>query len=319
MSGPRKNFVRRRKYNNREKPGLIVESGEEIQIELPDFSGGLISRKSVADDLRTINFSKGYAMAGPIFVEGAERGDILEVEFLEFAHHGWGYTAIFPEVEAYNLADYPEDLSEPFIVFWDVQDGHAIWRKFNIRIPICPFLGLVGTAPLVSGSFNPLPPRTCGGNIDIKHLTAGSSLYLPVNVNGGLLFLGDPHMAQGDGEVFSSAIEAPLKATVRVTVRKALPYLEPPAYIVRQPRVQDIYKKGYIAFLGIAKTIDEATDIACIRALEYFCKKLNMTSQEAAIFLGVALDLTINEIPDRPNKVVSGIVPLSVFEGIRFP
>ncbi len=140
-----------------------------------------------------------------------------------------------------------------------------------------------------------------------------------MNVDGGLLFLGDPHVAQGDGEVFSSAIEAPLSATVRLSVREDLDHLDPLAYVVRKPRVHDAYSKGYMGFVGVAKTIDEATDIACMKALGYFCSKPDMTPQKTAILLGVALDLTINEIPDKPNKVVSGIVPLSIFKGLRLP
>ncbi len=319
MSRPSKDLVKRRMFNKLEEPGTVVASGEEICVDLPDFSGGVINQKSKAEDLRSIDFSKGYAMAGPIYVDGAEKGDILEVEFLDFKHHGWGYTAIFPEVESYNVADYPKELSEPFIVFWDVEGGHALWKKFKVKIPICPFLGLVGTAPSASGTYDPLPPRAYGGNLDLKHLTVGSSLYLPVNVKGGLLLFGDPHVAQGDGEVFSSAIEAPLSATVRVSVRKDLGHVEPPAYVVRKPLVQEVHSKGYIGFVGVAKSIDEATDVACMKALNYFCDRLKMTTQEAAVLLGVALDLTINEIPDKPDKVVSGMVPLSIFDEPVFP
>ena len=313
------NLVKLRKISQDEKPVLTVESGKTLEFEMPDFSGGTITRKSKAADIEALEFSKGYALAGPIWVVGAEPGDLVEVELLGFEHHGWGYTAIFPEVEQFNLADYPEERFEPFIVFWDVQDDVAVWKKFNVHVPLHPFLGVVATAPFLTGAFNPLPPRESGGNLDCKHLTTGSKLYLPVHADGARLFLGDPHLAMGDGEVYSSAIEAPLKVKVRVHVRKDLKDLDPPAFVVRRARVQDVFDGGYIGFMGVARTLDEATDIAARKAMGYFCKKLGMTPAEAAILLGVALDFTISEIPDLPMKVVSGLVPLSFFPGVSFP
>ena len=312
-------LVKLRKISQDEKPALTLESGETIEFEMPDFSGGAITKKSTSADIKALQFSKGYALAGPIWVEEAEPGDLLEVELLGFEHHGWGYTAIFPEVEQFNLADYPEERFEPFIAFWEVEDDVAVWKKFNVRVPIHPFLGVVGTATYLTGAFNPLPPRESGGNLDCKHLTAGAKVYLPVHTPGGLLFLGDPHLAMGDGEVYSSAIEAPLKVKVRVNVRKDLDHVDPPAFIVKRAQVQDVFDGGYLGFMGVARTVDEATEIAARKAMGYVCKKLAMTPAEAAILLGVTLDLTISEIPDLPMKVVSGLLPLSFFPGVSFP
>ncbi len=312
-------LVKLRKISQDEKPTLTVDSGETLELEMPDFSGGAITKKSTAADIKALQFSQGYALAGPIWVDGAEKGNLLEVEFLKFEDLGGGYTAIFPEVEQFNLADYPEERFEPFIAFWEVVNGVAVWKKFDVHVPLHPFLGVVGTAPYLTGAFNPLPPRESGGNLDCKHLTAGSKLYLPVHVDGARLFLGDPHLAMGDGEVYSSAIEAPLKVKVRVNVRKDLNDLDPPAFVVRRARVQDVFDGGYIGFMGVARTLDEAAEIAARKAMGYFCKKLGMTPQEAAILLGVTLDITISEIPDLPMKVVSGLVPLSFFPGVSFP
>ncbi len=312
-------LVKLRKISQDEKPALTVEPGETLEFEMPDFSGGAITRTSTGADIKALQFSKGYALAGPIWVEGADPGDLLEVELVAFEDRGWGYTAIFPEVEQVNLADYPEERFEPSIAFWEVADRVAVWRKFNVRVPIHPFLGVVGTAPYLTGAFNPLPPRESGGNLDCKHLTAGTKLYLPVHVPGAHLFLGDPHLAMGDGEVYSSAIEAPLKVKVRVDVRKDLKHLDPPAFVVRRAQVQDVFDGGYLGFMGVARTVDEATEVAARKALGYFCKKLGMTPAEAAILLGVTLDLTISEIPDLPMKVVSGLVPLAYFPGVSFP
>ncbi len=312
-------LVRLRKISQDEKPVMTVDPGDTLELEMPDFSGGAITKKSTGADVKALEFSKGYALAGPLWVEGAAPGDLLEVEFLGFEHHGWGYTAVFPEVEQLNLADYPEERFEPAIAFWEVDDSTAVWERFNVHVPLHPFLGVVGTAPFLPGAFNPLPPRESGGNLDCKHLTAGSKLYLPVHVDGARLFLGDPHLAMGDGEVYSSAIEAPLKVRVRVNVRKDLKDLDPPVFVTKRARVQDVFDGGYLGFMGVARTVDEASEIAARKALGYFCKKLRMSPAEAAILLGVTLDLTISEVPDLPMKVVSGLVPLSYFPGVSFP
>jgi len=312
-------LIKLRKISRDEKPNLKIKSGDTIDLDLPDFSGGLITRESVSSDLKVIDFAKGYALAGPIYVEGAERGGVLEIEFLDFKDRGWGYTAIFPEVEDLDLAYYPVERFEPHMISWDVQDGFAFWKKFRIRVPLNPFLGVVGTAPSMGGAFDPLPPRDCGGNLDIKHLIAGSKLFLPVNVRGAYLFLGDPHLAMGDGEVFSSAIEAPLKVKLRVTARKAEDTIEPPMCIVKKSKVYESYDKGYMGFIGVAKTIDDSTDIACHKAMSYLCRKLGMTPKDAAILLGVVMDLTISEVPDKPNKVVTGMIPISIFQEGSFP
>ncbi len=319
MMKSHENLVRLRKISQDEKPVMSVDPGETLEFEMPDFSGGAITKKSTAADIKALEFSRGYALAGPFWIEGAEKGDLLEVEFLGFEHHGWGYTAIFPEVEQFNLADYPEERFEPFIAFWEVQEGTAVWKKFNVHVPLHPFLGVVGTAPFLTGAFNPLPPRESGGNLDCKHLTVGTKLYLPVHVDGARLFLGDPHLAMGDGEVYSSAIEAPLKVKVRVNVRKDLKDLDPPVFVTKRSRVQDVLDGGYLGFMGVARTVDEASEIAARKAMGYFCKKLGMTPAEAAILLGVTLDLTISEVPDLPMKVVSGLMPLSCFPGVSFP
>ena len=312
-------FIKLRKISRDEKPLLTIKSGGIVDVDLPDFSGGLVTKQSTIADLKRYDFAEGYCLAGPIEVEGAEKNDVLEIEFLEFEHHGWGFTGIFPEVEVHNLAYYPEERFEPFIAFWDIKDGFATWKKFNIRVPINPFLGVVSTAPFLSGAFNPLPPRDCGGNLDLKHITVGSKLYLPVNVKGARLFVGDPHAAMGDGEVLSTAIEAPMRAKFRVTARKDLPDVEAPIFVSQKPTVHNVLDGGYIGFMGVASTLDEAADIVCHKAMGYFCRKLGMTAAETTILLGVAMDLTINEIPDIPNKVVSGIVPLSIFEKMKFP
>ena len=119
-------LVKLRKISQDEKPALTMEPGETLEFELPDFSGGAITKKSTGADIKALQFSKGYALAGPIWVQGAEPGDLLEVELLSFEDHGWGYTAIFPEVEQFNLADYPEERFEAYRALGHAAGQHAV-------------------------------------------------------------------------------------------------------------------------------------------------------------------------------------------------
>src|SRR5690606_35170056 len=146
---------------------------------------------------------------GPVYVNGAEPGDVLEVEIRELQHHGWGYTGVWP-----GKGLLAEDFGDEYALqHWYVGDDGRVGFKPNIRIPIEPFIGFLGNAPAEAGAFNTMMPRPTGGNMDIRHLTVGSSVFLPVAVPGALFSTGDCHLGQGDGEVCLTAMEAPLTAT----------------------------------------------------------------------------------------------------------
>ena len=140
---------------------------------------------------------------------GAEPGDALEVQVIALKHKGWGWNAVLPGFGL--LAD---DFTEPYLHHYQLTRAGCVFRK-DIVIPYEPFCGVMGVAPREPGRLTTIPPRENGGNIDIRHLTPGSALYLPVLVEGALFSCGDCHSAQGDGEVNGTGIETPMSVTLR--------------------------------------------------------------------------------------------------------
>ncbi|HEX5570194.1 MAG TPA: acetamidase/formamidase family protein, partial [Ktedonobacterales bacterium] len=203
-------------WDNSIAPIARVASGAAVAFDMLDAAGGQITADSTVAAIETLDFARVDQVNGPIFVEGAEPGDTLQIELLEFQPAAWGWTALIPGFGL--LAD---EFPQPALNIWSLVDG---WAEFapGIRVPLAPFCGEVGLAPAEAGPHSTIPPYRHGGNMDTRHLTAGATLYLPVEVPGALYSMGDGHAAQGDGEVCGTAIETPMRATVRLTVRKDL-------------------------------------------------------------------------------------------------
>src|SRR5574341_2531135 len=180
-----------------------VASGDVILCDLQEVSGGQITRSSTAADLDRMSMDRVYPLAGPVFVKGAHPGDALAVEILELQPADWGWTSIQP-----GLGLLSEDFPESYLRIWDLSARTHAELRPGIRIPLAPFLGTMGVAPQEPGSFPIMPPGNFGGNMDIRHLTAGPTLLLPAWVAGALFSCGDAHAVQGDGEVCISAIRS---------------------------------------------------------------------------------------------------------------
>src|SRR5258706_7200377 len=207
------------------EPIETVESGALVEFDLLDASGGQLTATSTVDDLARLDFNRVDQVNGPIAVVGAEPGDTLQVELLEFEPADWGWTASIPGFGL--LAD---DFPDPALRITRVPaaDGRAEFLP-GVRVPIVPFCGEIGVAP-IDGPRSTIPPDLHGGNIDTRHLTAGSTRLLPPFHADGRLSMGDGHAAQGDGEVCGTAIETPMRALVRLTVRKDL-HLAAPEFL----------------------------------------------------------------------------------------
>lgn len=195
-------------------PVLSVKGGEEVFFRALDASGGAITPATQAGDLKAIDFAVMDPVHGPVFVEGASPGDTLQVDIVEVKPAAWGWTAIFP-----GFGLLAEEFDTAALKIWEFEAGSARFSE-RIVIPLDPFCGEMGVAPRAEGSFSTIPPGFHGGNIDTRHLTAGSTLFLPVGTEGALFSLGDGHAAQGDGEVCGTAIETPMDVTARLSVRK---------------------------------------------------------------------------------------------------
>ncbi|MBT9258823.1 MAG: acetamidase/formamidase family protein [Clostridiales bacterium] len=190
-------------------PVLEVEPGATVEFEVVDASGGQLNPSSTAEDVARIDFARVNPVTGPVYIKGARPGDVLEVEILDFGPLSWGWTASIPGFGL--LAD---EFPQPYLKIWDLKKDYGEFAP-GIRIPLRPFPGTIGVALAEPGNHSIVPPRQNGGNMDIRHLTRGSRLYLPVWVEGALFSVGDTHAAQGDGEVCGTAIEAPMTERLR--------------------------------------------------------------------------------------------------------
>ncbi|KUJ17226.1 Acetamidase/Formamidase [Mollisia scopiformis] len=307
------------KWDNSLPPALTVDSGTEISFDLLDGGYNQFTSTSTASDVPNFNLALGDPAIGPVYVNGAEPGDVLKVEFLNLKTADFGWTAVFPSSLGFGLLH--DEFPDPALKIWDLKthasEGYTEFKS-GIHIPIHPFLGVVGIAREQAGEFSTIPPYETGGNIDCRHITVGSTLYLPVKVRGALFSCGDGHAAQGDGEVCGTAIECQMKASVRLTVEKGKSWVTSPHYrttgehSVNQARLTG---NGEYAVLGIDPDLREASRKALRGAIDWLVGEKGLTREEAYMLCSVCADLRIAEIVDMPNYAVSCGVPLSIFVG----
>ncbi len=280
-------------------PALEVESGASVEFDTTDASGGQLDASSTAADLETIDFARVNPVSGPVFVRGARPGDVLEVEVLELGMTGWGWTAIIPGFGL--LADqYPA----PWLKHWDLTPGAATATFADgIEVPVAPFPGTIGLAPPTPGPHPTVPPHAWGGNLDTKHLTAGTKLYLPVGVEGALFSVGDTHAAQGDGEVCGTAIESRMRIALRFRVRRDL-QLRFPAFETFGAAPGDLADTGSFVTTGVGPDLMGAARDAVSAMIERLMTMAGMDANQAYALCSVAADLRLHEVVDAPNWVV---------------
>jgi acetamidase/formamidase len=194
------------------EPALTIASGDTIVVQTRDVSDNQVTPASTAADL-DLDWDRVYPLAGPIAVEGAQPGHTLAIEILDLHPLGWGWTAILP-----GLGLLPDDFPDPYLKLFDLTGGDVTYLRDDIAIPIAPFFGTMGVCPAGASSLAVMPPGSFGGNMDTRQLVRGTTLYLPVQVEGALFSCGDAHAAQGDGEVWVTGIESPRYAALRFTL-----------------------------------------------------------------------------------------------------
>ena len=257
-------------------------------------------------DLGRLDFSRVDQVNGPIAVAGAEPGDTVQIDLLEFEPADWGWTASIPGFGL--LAD---DFPDPYLRITRVPavGGRAEFLP-GIRVPVVPFCGEVGVAP-PTGPRSTIPPDVFGGNMDTRHLTAGATLFLPVFHDGARLSMGDGHAAQGDGEVCGTAIETPMRAVVRLTVRKDLHVTGPEFLTADVPATAG--GRRY-ATDGVGPDVMGAARDAVHRMIDWLGREHGLSAVDAYLLHSVAIDLRISEIVDMPNVVVTAHCPLAIFD-----
>lgn len=288
------------------EPILTVASGEVVEIDALDASCGQITEASTLADLVALDFSRVDQVNGPIAVEGAEPGDTLEIELLEFQPADWGWTASIPGFGL--LAD---DFTQPALRITRLGASVAEFLP-GVRIPLAPFCGELGVAPREEGAHSTIPPAEFGGNMDTRHLTAGARLFLPVFAPGARLSLGDGHAAQGDGEVCGTAIETPMRVQVRLTVRKDV-HVTAPEFLTAGPLAAGTNIGPYYATDGVGPDLMAAARDAVRRMIEYLGREHGLAPVDAYLLCSVAADLKISEVVDAPNWIVTAYCPLSIF------
>ncbi|MBI2253422.1 MAG: acetamidase/formamidase family protein [Proteobacteria bacterium] len=297
-------------WDNSLKPVLTVAPGAVIDLETIDSSGGQITPDWTVADMGKLDFGKVNPTTGPVYIDGAEPGDAIKVTLMAYRPSGWGWTANIPGFGL--LAD---QFKEPALHIWKYDANTLAPAAFKglAHVPLKPFAGTIGLAPAEKGHHSVVPPRRVGGNMDIRDMSVGTELYLPVEVAGGLFSLGDTHAAQGDGEVCGTAIESPMDVTVKLDLVKGA-NLKFPRFRTAGPVTKHLDAKGYDVTTGIGTDLMEGAKAAVSGMVELLTKRHGIPAVDAYMLCSVCGDLRISEIVDMPNWVVSFYFPRVVLE-----
>jgi acetamidase/formamidase len=257
-----------------------------------------------------MDFAQVNPVSGPIFIEGAEPGDVLKATLLSFAPSGFGWTANIP-----GFGLLPEDFKEAALHLWRYDPKTLAPALFGrwAKVPLKPFTGTIGLAPAAPGRHSVVPPRRVGGNMDIRDISQGTELFLPVEVAGALFSVGDTHAAQGDGEVGGTAIESPMRVAIQFDLLKRMP-LSFPRFKTQGPVTRHLDAKGYEVTTGIGPDLMEGARAALRSMVDLLTRQHGMPAVDAYLLCSVCGDLRISEIVDMPNWTVSFYFPRVVFD-----
>jgi formamidase len=340
-------------------PVVHAEPGDRVILETLDALDGQITASSTAADVATVNLDVVHPLTGPVFVNGAEAGDLLEVHIVDVEPAEFGFTVQVP-----GFGFLRDEFPDPFIVRWQIADGYATSDDLpGVRIPGASFPGVIGISPsrehmqriaareqsllarggvvlppsgasavpaderIAAEALRTIPPREVGGNLDVKQLSKGVRLALPVSAPGALFSIGDAHFAQGDGECCGTAIEMCATFHLEFSVHKG---------VAAQRRIREVQfsrdeyygppelvaPRRFYATTGMSISQDgenqsEDATLAARNALrnmiDYLGQERGYSRQQAYALASVAVDLKISELVDVPNFVVSAFLPLDIF------
>ncbi|MBI2970183.1 MAG: acetamidase/formamidase family protein [Gammaproteobacteria bacterium] len=299
-------------WDNSLKPRLTVDPGAVITFQTRDSADYYYTPDSTHEDVARKGPLKGHPLTGPVYVRGAQPGDVLAVEVLDVkSSRGFGWTAIRPGRGLLPQQEFPH----PFLQIWELgDDGIARMKaRAGIAVPIEPFPGIMGTALPEGGQHSTIPPRKNGGNMDIRHLIKGTTLYLPVWVEGALFSTGDAHAAQGDGEVCITAVEMAATVTLRIDLKQGNSLSEP-QFRTAGPICRGTNAGPYFVTTASGPDLYECSQRAVRYMIEHLVKEYGLSREQAYVLCSVCVDLKISEIVDAPNWLVSAFLPESVFE-----
>lgn len=292
------------------KPALTIDSGDTIDVET--YTGYYIYDKAPPEFLTPefVDICQNLAperkiaagphlLTGPIYVQNAAPGDVLEVKLEAIAPRlPVGFNAIRS-----GWGALPQQFTQPALRFipLDLVNNTAEFPSHSgIKIPLKPFFGILGVATPEDGRSS-IPPGCYGGNIDNRELQAGSRVFLPVFVPGALFSIGDGHSAQGDGEVNVTAIETSMNGRIQITLRKDLqlttPIAETPTDIIT---------------MGFAATLDAALELALKNMIDFLERFVNLTPEDAYVLCSLAVNFRITQVVNSPHKGVHGLLPKAI-------
>lgn len=325
------------------KPVLKIQSGESVRIDTLTHAGATqnedprtylpslsVPRDEILDDVvdfwasrdgRPRDGRSGHVITGPIHIDGAEPGDMLEVQLLDIATRvPWGinntsatggvFSSSYPGVRSDDpLLNIPAG-KRHVIRSGEVDGREVAFFSDDIRVPLAPFFGILAVAPdpvlgepgvTVPGVQSSRPPGAFGGNLDVKDLKAGTTVYLPVFHPGALFYVGDPHAAQGDGEVSGTAIEQSLSGVFRFVLHKGVSLAGPRAETAT-----------HYLLMGIDLDLDRATRHATWEVVDFLVKEKGLAADKALSLASIAVDFRVSEAVDL-TQVVTGYIPKSIF------
>jgi acetamidase/formamidase len=281
-------------------PRLRIAPHDEVEIQCVDASGGQVRPGMTTEEYLGIDRTRIHALTGPIWVEGAEPGDVLQIDVLSTKHHGWAWTSV---VE--GLGFLKDHFREPYLFHWQL-DGASTRSLAPAIVPVRPFLGVMGVARADDGAFRTRPPGPFGGNLDVRELCAGSRLYLPVFNPGALFSCGDGHAAQGDGEVCINGMECPLDVTLRFHLHKQQP-LAGPIVEANEAITPDSSANAWV-IVETGTDLAEVARAATLRMIDLLVSRWGFTPIDAYLLCSVAMRLRLSQVVNEPVHTVSAAI-----------
>ncbi len=295
-------------YDNTLEPVLTIDSGDVVSFETMMLMDGQMQPSITSEEivrLRLGYYERGlstHTLTGPVYVKGAEPGDVLEVRILRLVPYPFGVNYGMPGSS--GSGTLPDEFHDGYArsLVWAPEAEDVEFRP-GVRLPLRPFMGIMAVAPAGPGQVNAVPPGPYGGNMDLKELVEGATLYLPVFVAGALFSTGDAHALQGDGEVSTTALETSMKdATFQFIVRKDLklerPMAETPTHWIT---------------MGFHPDLDEAARIALRDAIEWLVRNRGLSREEAYSLCSLAVDLRVTQLVDK-DKGIHAMIPKAIFK-----
>jgi len=299
-------------YDATVKPVLTIASGDRVRVETMVARGlerlrlAGVAESEIPESFRaveagvTVRGPGAHPLTGPIYVTGAEPGDSIEVRIGDIRFlHPYGVIGFLPDG-----GTLPSEFPYAYLklVRFDPSGRTARFAP-GVTLPLAPFFGSIGVAPpVLSGRVSSGPPGAHVGNLDIKEVGAGSTVFLPVHVPGALLSIGDGHAAQGDGEVTGTAIETSLATTIEVVLHKKKPL-----------RFARIETATHVITIGLDPDLDEAARLATREMVEYLVAERRLSRDDAYTLCSAAVDLRVSQVVDG-TKGVHAMLPKSLFQ-----